>query len=66
MDSTTFEIGANWVRSPHQVLRDIEHEFGLTADFPRCCSTEFGRARARVRCPAETIFLNTLEGRLPC
>ncbi len=60
MATATFEIGANWVTSPHRVLRNIEREFGLAADFPRCRSTEFGRARAHVRCPAETIFLNTL------
>lgn len=41
MDSATFEIGANWVTSPHRVLRDIEQEFDLTADQYEARSAEW-------------------------
>ena len=32
MESATFESGANRVKNPHRVLRDIEQESDLTAD----------------------------------
>ena len=41
MDSATFEIGANWVTSPHRMLRDIEQEFDLTADQYEARSAEW-------------------------
>mgnify|MGYP000862995932 CR=1 FL=1 len=41
MTDHTFEIGSNWVKSPHRILADIEREFDLTADGYEARSAEW-------------------------